>query len=107
MVSIPWSFAESVLSLIADILAKKAVPIEVIQKLAGKTGWAAGVAPVIWSQIAPLWAACADAAKVGVEAGLAGRGESAQRDPRRLESAESCHPWCGFRRCSRRRGRSW
>ena len=67
VVSIPRTFAEAVLSLIADILRKKSVPIEVIQKLAGKAGWAAGVAPVLWSQIAPLWAACADAAKIMVE----------------------------------------
>ena len=72
VVSIPRSYADAVLELIAGIICMKAVPIEIIQRLAGKTGWAAGVAPVIWAQVAPLWAACADAAKLRITAGGCG-----------------------------------
>ena len=59
MISLPRSFADSVLELITS-------PIEAIQRLAGKAGWAAGIAPVLWSQVAPLWAACADVARLQV-----------------------------------------
>ncbi len=64
VVSIPGSYADAVLELIASIIHRKAVAIETIQRLAGKAGWAAGLAPVIWAQVGPLWAACADAAKL-------------------------------------------
>ena len=66
VVSLPRSFADSVLELIAGILGKSSVTIEAIQRLAGKAGWAAGIAPVLWSQVAPLWAACADVARLQV-----------------------------------------
>ena len=66
VISLPRSFADSVLELIAGILGKTSVPIEAIQRLAGKAGWAAGIAPVLWSQVAPLWAACADVARLQV-----------------------------------------
>ena len=66
VISFPRSFADSVLELIAGILGKTSVPIEAIQRLAGKAGWAAGITPVLWAQGAPLWAACADVARLQV-----------------------------------------
>ena len=63
-ITIAPSCAEAVVKIALDILEKKAVPIELVQQLAGKAGWAAGVAPVLWSQVAPLWAACAEAARL-------------------------------------------
>ena len=58
---IPRAFADSISDLAKECLDMKAIPSNILQKLAGKAGWAAGVAPVVWSQVAPLWAAGADA----------------------------------------------
>ena len=66
VISFPRSFADSVLELIAGILGETSVPIEAIQRLGGKAGWAAGIAPVLWAQVASLWAACADVARLQV-----------------------------------------
>ena len=80
-VTLPPSYAEDVVVAASDILAQKSVPLELVQRLAGKAGWAAGVAPVIWAHVAPLWAACADAERAlatrsdkGVRAGRKARG---------------------------------
>jgi hypothetical protein len=61
--TIPEQYCATVAEMAADMLNRKSVDLDLVQKLAGKAGWAAGVAPVIWSFVAPLWAASADAEK--------------------------------------------
>ena len=77
IVTIPEAFANQVASLAEEILKSKAVSVDKVQQLAGKAGWAAGVAPVLWAHIAPLWAACADAERsvegIGGKAGHKGK----------------------------------
>ena len=81
-VTIPQAYAEVIAAMAADMLEQKSVPLEQVQRLAGKAGWAAGVAPVVWAQVAPLWAACADAVRA-----MEARAASGARERRRTGRA--------------------
>ena len=60
-VSIPRSYGEEVVREARAMLKEKSVEASRLRRFAGKVGWAAGVSPVLWSFVAPLWAAGADA----------------------------------------------
>eukprot|EP00971_Amphidinium_carterae_P334202 6469348-Amphidinium_carterae.1 len=59
--SLPEAFTTDVVKKCEDILTKRSVRVTLLRKLAGKLGWAAGIAPVLWSHVSTLWAATADA----------------------------------------------
>ena len=45
---VPKGYADSIVDLAKERLNMEAIPSNIFQKLAGKAGWAAGVAPVVW-----------------------------------------------------------
>ena len=60
-VRIPEEFGKEVTKTAKEMMAMKSVPMNMVKRLAGKVGWSAGIAPALWSYVAPLWAASADA----------------------------------------------
>ena len=60
-VTIPDDFCNKVVTDIDETLKHLSVPVTKLRKLAGKVGWAASISAVLWSHVAPLWAASADA----------------------------------------------
>ena len=77
--SIPKLYCEAVAALAAGMLNRKSVDLAEVQKLAGKAGWAAGISPVIWSFVAPLWAASADTEKFYANTGVMARAAKAKK----------------------------
>ena len=59
-ISIPESYIENKLIECDAMLLLKWVPYQRLQKFVGKTGWAAGLIPIIGTFTACLWAAMAD-----------------------------------------------
>ena len=83
-VSLPQKYVEELDKTNEEILNSASVPLKVLQRHAGCNSWAAGIVPVIGSQLQCVWAAMADA--------INGRAEAAEAVEERAPKRAKCEP---------------
>ena len=62
-VTIPAGYCQELRVDAEKFLQQRTATLQAMRRFASKAGWAAGIATVFWSFVAPFWAACAGAEK--------------------------------------------